>query len=121
MTISNIAEFVASLPDWAALTGCFSGHVAPSDIDGVVERRGRCLFLEHKRPGVAIREGQLRLFRCLAGRGDTVIVIWSARADLADTSRMLVLPTPGRVVPATLGDVRRVATAWYAEADNGGP
>lgn len=119
MTITNLEAFVASLPDWSALDGCFSGRVTPSDIDGVVERRGRCLFLEHKRPGVSLREGQLRLFRSLAGRGYTVLVIWSARADLADTSRMMVMPRPGRVVPATLADVRRVVAAWYAEADKG--
>ena len=118
MTIENLEAYVDSLPDWAILDGCFGNTmIKPSDIDGVIERNGNCLFLEHKRRGVPLKEGQRRLFQALARQGNTVIVYWESD----DVITRIVLMTCNGVetrgpAESSLEILRSIVEWWFAHA-----
>ena len=116
MTIRNIEKFVASIQDWAILDGCFgSTKIRPSDIDGFVERRGVCLFLEGKGIGVPLTTGQAIGYGTLAKQGNTVIVFWGKDQQIAKM-RVITPTDPGTVVPASLQDLRDAVSRWYQDA-----
>lgn len=73
--------FVDGLWDWAIIADQFPGKISPTDIDGFVEMNGRFLFLETKRIGAHIPQGQEILFKRCAKRGDVVIVIWGEKGN----------------------------------------
>ena len=117
MTIRNIDKFVDSIQDWAILDGCFgSTRIKPSDIDGFVERRGVCLFLEGKGIGVPLTSGQAIAFLTLAKQGNTIIVFWGKDRDIR-RMRVIRPDDPGIVQNASLEDLRREVTAWYQKAN----
>lgn len=117
MTIRNIDKFVDSIQDWAILDGCFGQtRIRPSDIDGFVERRGVCLFLEGKGTDAHLTTGQAIAFSSLAKQGNTVIVFWGKDRAI---SRMRVIKQrdPGIVKPSSLEDLRSAVKSWYEEAN----
>ena len=118
MTIRNIERFIESIQDWAILDGCFGNtRIRPSDIDGFVERRGVCLFLEGKGINAPLTTGQAIAYLSLAKQGNTVVVFWGKDKNI---SRMRVI-TPvdsGTVKPASLQDLRRVVSEWYRKANS---
>lgn len=121
MTIRNIDRFVESIQDWAILDGCFgTTRIKPSDIDGFVERRGVCLFLEGKGHGVPLTTGQGIAYVSLAKQGNTVIVFWGRDKDI---SRMRVItPTDDTMInPASLQHLRHAVSAWYEMANKQTP
>ena len=66
---------------WGFLRGAFGPSIMPTDIDALVERRGRYLAFETKAPGVPIPEGQWRLLDDWNRyRGVTVFIIWGKTA-----------------------------------------
>lgn len=71
--------------DWDFLLPAFSGtKIAPTDIDGVVERHGKILLFETKAPGIEIKKGQEILLEALLkiGRGSIyLMVIYGKTAD----------------------------------------
>lgn len=125
MTIENYDRFKESLPDWAMLKGCWGNtRIAPTDIDGCVERNGTCLFLEHKGPGkngeiVWPKEGQRLTFLTLARQGNTVIVVCTHGGDHTQPGyvRQMMIFRPGGstdgIQAATLADLRREVAAWF--------
>jgi len=120
MTINNLEAFVGQLWDWAILDGCFGEtRIRPSDVDGIVERNGSFLFLEAKGPDVGISAGQIRTFRALAVRGDTVIILWG---NPGQPEYMMVLSPDGTTprIPCNLADVRSLVADWYESTDKGG-
>jgi hypothetical protein len=117
VTIRDIDKFVDSLQDWAILDGCFGQtRIRPSDIDGFVERRGSCLFLEGKGHGVPLPKGQAIAFSTLAKQGNTVIVFWGKDRDI---SRMQVITKfdPGTAEPSSIEELRSAVKAWYEKAN----
>jgi hypothetical protein len=78
MTINNIETFIMALWDWAFLNVCFRPtKIRVSDIDGVVERKGRFLFLETKPWDKEVSRGQQIMFDGLSRLpGVDVLVIW---------------------------------------------
>ncbi len=54
------------MPDYAPFNGCFDTGVKISDIDGILERRGRFLIIEWKEPGAVMSAGQDILFKTLS-------------------------------------------------------
>lgn len=78
MTIQDPVKFCAGLWDWAILDGCFGEtKIKPTDIDGLVERHGKFLWIETKAPGAHIPEGQYRTFQAaLKTQAFTVFVVW---------------------------------------------
>jgi hypothetical protein len=122
MTIENLGAFVASLPDWSMLDGCFGGRISPTDIDGAVERNGRVLFLEHKAPpSTPLKRAQEILFEALAETGHTTIVFWSSGNNPREVKRLRVYsPTAGVITrdSADLNTLRDAAKWWYAQANS---
>ena len=117
MTIRNIDKFVASIQDWAILDGCFGQtRIRPSDIDGFVERRGVCLFLEGKGHDVPLTTGQAIAFSTLAKQGNTVIVFWGKDRDISKM-RVITKSDPGTVRLCSLEDLRSAVKAWYEAAN----
>ena len=57
---------------------CFRYNIQMSDIDGAVERNGQILFLEWKRPGVHLSNGQFRLYKALTKNSPRhkTLVVW---------------------------------------------
>lgn len=116
MTIHNMEKFVDSIQDWAILEGCFgASRIRPSDIDGFVERRGVCLFLEGKGEGVPLTTGQSIAFSTLAKQGNTVIVFWG-KDHAISKMRVITQSDPGIVKPSSLDGLRSAVKSWYEEA-----
>ena len=115
MTIRDMKKFIKSLPDWSMLDGCWgSGTGSPTDIDGCVERAGKCLFLEHKQPGVWLDKPQVWTFEALAMQGNTGIFYWGEKPDV--TRIRIQLPGTRQhqmINNATLADLREVASDWW--------
>lgn len=116
MTIRDIDKFVDSIQDWAILEGCFGAtRIKPSDIDGFIERRGVCLFLEGKGLGVPLTTGQAIAFSSLAKQGNTVIVFWGKDREISKM-RVITQSDPGIVKQCSLEDLRKAVKTWYAAA-----
>uniref|UniRef100_A0A6M3II69 Putative single-stranded DNA-binding protein n=1 Tax=viral metagenome TaxID=1070528 RepID=A0A6M3II69_9ZZZZ len=118
MTINDLDKFIASLPDWAILNGCFGDtKIRPTDIDGMVERNGKCLFLEHKGRRASLSKAQARAFRSLAEQGNTVITFWSEGEDV---QRFRVDYRGGFKMfdPATLDDLRDIVSRWFSSVNS---
>ena len=121
MTIRNIEKFIDSIQDWAILDGCFGQtRIRPSDIDGFVERRGTCLFLEGKGQDVPLTTGQAIAFSTLAKQGNTVIVFWGKDRDISKM-RIITRSDPGVVKSCSLDDLRSAVKTWYEEANRRKP
>jgi hypothetical protein len=119
MSIENMDAYLKSLVDWKILDGCFGQtRIKPTDVDGLVERRGHCLFLERKLPGAVLKQGQRRTFDALAKQGNTTIVFWATGYGEGVQKMLLITPTdPGRVVDASLSDLRTEVAGWFARCD----
>lgn len=120
MTIHDLERYVGSLPDWAILEGCFgSGQIRPTDVDGMVERRGCVLFLEHKGQNASVKTGQRIAFEALARSGHAVIAFWT-NDETGDVIRLRKWwgDTTTDVDPASLDDLRAACSRWYAHADS---
>jgi len=117
MTIRNIDSFVDSIQDWAILDGCFgTTKIKPSDIDGFIERKGVCLFLEGKGTHASLTTGQAIAFSTLAKQGNTVIVFWG-KDHAISKMRVITKSDPGIVKECTLDDLRSAVKSWYEEAN----
>lgn len=81
MTINNEKVFLDGLWDWGCLDGCFGEtKIAPTDIDGFVERNGHFLVLETKHPNTRIPYGQEITFKEMIKTGlFTVVIIWGEK------------------------------------------
>lgn len=114
MTIRNLDAFVNALWDWGILDGCFgSSRIHPTDIDGLIERKGRFLLLETKSPNKEIPKGQQVMFDHLIGLGCfTVIVLWG------EPNRPDFIQIWGKdKKPTCLDDFRKLVSRWYRWAD----
>jgi len=118
MTIKNPEEYLAGVWDWGILRGCFGEtQVAPTDIDGLVERKGRFLLLEAKKPGVGLKTGQRITFEALLKTGVfTIVIVWGK----TDAPEMIEIWTQRtRIGPreSDLNRLRCVVSDWYEWAD----
>jgi hypothetical protein len=120
MTINNPQVFMDSLWDWGCLDTCFDNGIKVSDLDGIVERRGRFLVLETKSSGVTIPTGQQRMFNAMASSGlFCIMVIWG---EPGKPERVRITTHNGtRVVsvekPTDLAGLREMVERWYRFAD----
>lgn len=117
MTIHDLDAYMKSLPDWSMLDGCF-GHtrIRPTDIDGLVERHGAFLMLEHKSTlDAQVKLAQDITFRAFARQGNTVIVFWTQDGD-RNVHRLRVYGSAAEPVDydhATLDDLRGWVAGWF--------
>lgn len=120
MTIRNKQNYLDSIWDWSILNGCFKGKIAPTDIDGLVERNGRFLLLETKSPGVPINTGQQRTHDALLATGVfTVMVIWG-NAGQPEKLRVSIQHNGKVAVQEMEADtdvLRDVVRRWFLFAD----
>jgi len=119
--IRDPQKFMEGIWNWGILDGCFGKtKIKPTDLDGMVERNGRFLVIETKRPRVQVPDGQMRTFRELVATGVfTIIILWGHQDD---PSEMMVM-TPWGDKPKKATDLkgfRQQVAAWYAWADSQG-
>lgn len=114
MTIRNLQIYTQSLWDWGILKGCFgSTHIEPTDVDGLIERRGKFLLLEAKSPGKFIPKGQQIMFDNLLKTGIfTVLVIWGQPNKPEQMQVWGQLPRP-----ASLDTLRQEISKWYQDTE----
>jgi len=62
------------------------GSILPSNIDGILERHGRFLVLEWKRPGEELGVGQKIMLQALAGTPCFTVVIVHGHSGTTGTS-----------------------------------
>ena len=59
--IRNADDYTASFWDWSIFNNCFGETtIRMTDVDGMVERKGRFLILETKKPTAEVPPGLLR-------------------------------------------------------------
>lgn len=99
---------------------CFGGRIEMSDVDGVVERHRKFLFLEWKVPPHGnLTQGQSILFQQLtAGRGQDVVVwvVWGPVNPEPDTvldTYTFSNGTQSQRRPLTLEQLRERFRDWY--------
>lgn len=74
--LRNVDGYKNSFWDWTFLNAAFyPTKIRVSDIDGIVERNGKFLFIETKRPNEKIGEGQNILHNRLVETGVFCILI----------------------------------------------
>jgi hypothetical protein len=121
MSIKNLQAFTNNLWDWAIFDGCFGNtRIKPTDIDGLVEKRGHFLWLEAKSPGKSIPLGQEIMFKNLRADGrHTIFVIWG---DVGKPERLRIYqPHPKPIVEEPYCDLpmlRAHVSRWYADANS---
>jgi len=126
--IRDAEDYEASFWDWAFLNECFAptnGRV--TDIDGLIERNGKFLIIETKKPGAKIPQGQQILFDHMRGTGImTVLIIWGApnKPEKAE----VVTRKWNHIIEGddVEGRIKRLVRRWFkwvnydlAEQDNG--
>ncbi len=116
MTIRNVQAFVDALWDWGILEGCFgTTGIAPTDVDGLVERNGHFLLLEAKGPGVPLKRGQSRTLEALIATGCfTVLVVWGTPGK---PERVQIFPEPP--MDANLKVFCGIVEMWFDLANEG--
>lgn len=115
--IRDRAKYDRGIWDWGILQGCFGDtQITPTDIDGCVERHGKFLYLETKRPGIPVPKGQLIVLQQLARQGDAVLVV---HGEQDQVERITKLTPFGEQAyeGADNGTLRQVVADWYAWAD----
>jgi hypothetical protein len=137
--IRSVASFMRSLPDWTEFNDCFApSRIRISDIDGIVERNGQFLVLDLKHPNATLNQGQTILYRQLAKKGFTVVVVFGttthdipsercesgAEAMIADlgsivVARLCVIHADGSMddEEATNVDLWNFIRDWYVKAN----
>lgn len=73
--------FQANLPSWDWMRGCFPRGIMPTDVDGMVEIRGSVLFIEQKRPGASLSNGQRIALKTLAAKDRTTVLCLRSTLD----------------------------------------
>lgn len=119
MTINAPDLYMAGIWDWAILDGCFGRtKIKPTDVDGLVERKGKFLMLETKAPGAAIPEGQRLTHQAWVAQGNSVIVVWG---DTNKPQRILAKspsnPEGKLFENASLATLRGLVEYWFQEIE----
>ena len=92
-------------------------HVMPSNIDMVLERKGKFLFGEWKRPDENMNLGQEILLQKLA-KIYTVLIITGDTDNGVNVSRIQQLDGTGLWdVGKNADDLKRILGNWYIDAD----
>lgn len=124
MTIRDKQSFTEGLPDWSCLDGCFGAtRISPTDVDGLVERRGALLMLEWKRPGGELRQGQrITLLALCKYPRCAGVVVWGTTTPMAPERMQLFWNGKAQdVTPADMDKVRSAVSRWFAMADRDEP
>lgn len=120
MTINNMRLYEEGIWDWGFLNDCFPGtKIRVTDIDGAVERNGKFLFIETKKPGTPIPMGQEIFFKNQVALGNCVMYVWGQRNN--PVKIRIVTPVADRTFEnATEDTVKRLVKLWFAMANREG-
>lgn len=118
MTINNPEAYARGVWDWGILRGCFGDtRIEPTDVDGLVERKGRFLLIEAKDSGADLRQGQRITYEALHKTGlFTILLVWGPTNE---PERVELWTRKCRRVyeAANLGILRDIVAKWFAWAD----
>jgi hypothetical protein len=114
MTIRNPNAYRDGAWDWGFLDGCFAPtRVRVSDIDGIVERRGRFLVIETKPRNELMTKGQQLLLDAFARMENFTVLVIYGEANAPQAMRHW--PRPEQ--PATAGHVQAFVRDWWGWAN----
>lgn len=118
MTIEDPAAYVAGIWDWGILRGCFGKtKIEPTDIDGLVERKGQFLLIEAKDSNAHLKAGQLFTFARLYKTGVfTILIVWGK----TNSPERIELWNNGKrktYKPADLRKLRTIVSWWFRWVD----
>jgi hypothetical protein len=108
--------------DWSCLDGCFSGSIRPTDIDGLVERKGHALFLEAKPPNGYLTVGQELTFKSLSRKPLLCAIVFFGEDGKPPSIERIDLYQNGvcrSLGGASFGLLLEVVSSWYKHADSG--
>lgn len=109
-SIRNAEAWKIGRWDWRWLSGALTDGVSVADIDAVLERGGRFLFIETKGPGVPLARGQSLLLQRLArDPRHTVVVLWG---EPDAPSLMELIGLRGRV-PTSRDEFWQFVANWW--------
>ena len=121
--MSEVTPYKYGIPwhDFSLFNGCFgNSQVMPTDVDGIVERRGNFLFIEFKTDGKSVSTGQLITLKKLGRlKMFVVVVIWHEPCKIHDPkipTAMQILPS-GKKTSADTASVRDFVKKWWSKAD----
>jgi hypothetical protein len=117
--IRDLNKFREQIWDWSILAGCFGNTaIRVSDVDGMVERNGRFLFIETKQPHVTtIPRGQMMAYERLMKRGGAVFfLVWGqpGRPEMVQVTTQHGTIPPR---PCNLDNLRYLVSLWYQKAN----
>lgn len=103
--------------DWSVLNGCFGNGIKPSDIDGMVERRGNFLFLEAKPVEGTMSAGQRIALTQLSCKPQVSVLVFCGdhTTDPPTVTEITVIRggIERKIVPASLEMLRDTIARWY--------
>ena len=113
--------------DFGFMTGWCPGNpkAMPSNLDMVLERRGKFLVAEWKRPGEKISTGQEILLTELSGKPDFTVLIITGHADggtpnIGNIYRVYTDKPHCREMVGDVEGLKDFVGRWYKAADTGG-
>jgi hypothetical protein len=98
------------------LKGCFGNtRISPTDMDCVIERRGKFLFIEEKNPEEDITVGQRILLEQLAKKpGITCVVMWGkSKENHVEAYQVHDGMRWGKKIPCTTEEFRDFVSNWF--------
>ncbi len=115
--------YLKQLPNWGMLDDCFPGRISVSDIDGVVEIGGRFLFLEWKRPRVALTTGQRIMFQNMVKTGVITVFLINGDPETSTPEQIVIFGRKGAAHPEPCDCVKlqQLCAKWakWAKRPNG--
>lgn len=113
MSIRNMNAYDRGFWDWKILQGCFGNtSISPTDVDGLVERKGNFLFIETKQPGAPMPKGQEITLRSLAQRGHTVLIARGSDEKVTGLEKWTAMGDES-FPNATLQTLREMVAGWF--------
>lgn len=100
------------------LGGLLPGRAAPTDLDQLLEHGGHFLFMEYKRPGQAMTEGQRRAFKAIVELGTEehtvqfLVIVGNPPADIAQYT-WFDGRTPTTWQSCTCEQLRALVLRWW--------
>lgn len=116
MNIRDVEYYQGSFWDWSFLNDVFTHNIKVSDIDGVVERNGKFLYIETKRPNKPITTGQDIMHQAWLNQGHTVLRIWGIE-NKPERATLLHGVAKEEIENCTLEDIKGIVSRWYNWAD----
>jgi len=94
----------------------------PSDLDMIIERKGKFFVGEWKRQGENLSQGQEILLKTLAKQQQFTVCVIIGNTDIKTViNSVLCISKSGeyRKIGASLDDLKEFINQWYEWADNG--